>query len=73
MGGLPIVGDILRTPDVPEVAMPVYDVEAEEKKAETDAAEVLRKKKAAQSRTIFTTPLGISKAPETRRKTLLGQ
>lgn len=77
MGGIPVVGNLFKTPKVPDiVAAPVYSApepEVMEAQEAADATKEVKKKKAGQSRTVFTTPLGLEEAPTTKKKTLLGQ
>ena len=77
MGGVPVVGNLFKTPKVPEVvAAPVYSApepEVMEAQEATEATNEVKKKKVGQSRTVFTTPLGLEEAPTTKKKTLLGQ
>ena len=69
MGVIPLIGDLFKHPKMPDiVAAPEPKVmEAQE------ANEEVKKRKVGQSRTVFTTPLGLEETPTTKKKTLLGQ
>ena len=77
MGAVPLVRKLFKTPKVPDiVAAPVYSApepEVMEAQEATKANEEVKKRRAGQSRTVFTTPLGLEEAPTTKKKTLLGQ
>ena len=77
MGAVPLVRKLFKTPKVPNiVAAPVYSApepEVMEAQEATKANEEVKKRRAGQSRTVFTTPLGLEEAPTTKKKTLLGQ
>ena len=72
MGVIPLIGDLFEKPKMPDIVVAPEPKVMEAQEA-TKANEEVKKRKAGQTQTVFTSPLGLEETPTTKKKTLLGQ